>query len=409
MPPRTVLAWTIAIVDLAVFALAIAFWPGGPASLVDVVTFLALPIAFGGVGALLTSRVPGNRIGPILLTGATGFAVMAGSNVYAHTSLRLADGSFPGTTVAAILANVLYIPALLLVLIVVPLLFPDGRLISPRWRWVVIVAALAVTAATLESLFVPTDLLDVPGFTNPLAMPGLVPLLTTLSSIAAITSIPLFVAAGAALVVRYRRGGPIEQLQVRWLAATASAAGAVFAVAFLVPPGPATDVATAIGLMLLCLLPVSIAVAILRYRLYDIDRIVSRTIGYGLVTAIVVTAFWGLVLVMQPIVAQVTGGQTLAVAASTLVVATLFAPLRRRIQNAVDHRFDRAKVDADRAAAVFARTIRDTTELDEVRALLLDVVNETVAPARTTIVLRATPARTASPGVEAELVAGRVR
>ena len=123
-----------------------------------------------------------------------------------------------------------------------------------------------------------------------------------------------------------------SSIQVRWLAATVAAAGGVaFAVAFLLPAGtPGSDIATAIGLSFLCLLPVSIAVAVLRYRLYDLDRIVSRTIGYGLVTAVVVTAFWGLVLVLQPLVAQVTGGQTLAVAASTLVVASAFTPLRRR-------------------------------------------------------------------------------
>jgi len=302
------------------------------------------------------------------------------------------------------------VPSLLLVLLGVPLIFPDGRLLSPRWRWVWIVAGLVTVVATLETLVVPTDLLDVPGLPNPLSMPELVPLVTALSTIAVLAVIPLFVAAAGALVVRYRRGGPIERLQIRWLAATVAAAGIAFAIAFLLPAGtPPSDVATAIGLVFLCLLPVSIAVAVLRYRLYDLDRIVSRTIGYGLVTAVVVTAFWGLVLVLQPIVAQVTGGQTLAVAASTLVVATAFAPLRRRIQDVVDRRFDRAKVDAERAAAVFAHTVRDTTELDEVRALLLEVVNTTVAPTRTAIVLRRAPARVPSAGVDAELVAGRVR
>jgi len=409
-PVRTVVAWSIAFIDLVVFAVSIVLWPGGPASIFDVATFLALPISFGGVGALMTSRVPGDRIGPILLTAATCLAVMAASNVYVHGSLQLADGSLPGTTIAAILANALYVPSLLLVLLGVPLIFPDGRLLSPRWRWVWIVAGLVTVVATLETLVVPTDLLDVPGLPNPLSMPELVPLVTALSTIAVLAVIPLFVAAAGALVVRYRRGGPIERLQIRWLAATVAAAGIAFAIAFLLPAGtPPSDVATAIGLVFLCLLPVSIAVAVLRYRLYDLDRIVSRTIGYGLVTAVVVTAFWGLVLVLQPIVAQVTGGQTLAVAASTLVVATAFAPLRRRIQDVVDRRFDRAKVDAERAAAVFAHTVRDTTELDEVRALLLEVVNTTVAPTRTAIVLRPAPARVPSAGVDAELVAGRVR
>jgi hypothetical protein len=388
MPTRTLVAWTVAVVDLVVFALAIVFWPDGPPGLFDVVTFLALPISFGGVGALLTSRVTGNAIGPILLTAATGFTVMAGSQIYVHTSVDLAGGSLPGTTVAAMLAGSLYVPSLLLVLVGVPLIFPDGRLLSGRWRWVGIVAALAVLAATFEALVVPTYLNDIPDLPNPLATPELVPLATTLSTLASFVAIPLFAAAGAPLVIRYRRGGPVERQQIRWLAATAAAAGIVFAVAFVLPAGAASDIATALGLVLLCLLPVSIAVAVLRYRLYDLDRIVSRTIGYGLVTAVVVTAFWGLVLVLQPIVAQVTGGQTVAVAASTLVVASLFAPLRRRIQDTVDRRFDRAKVDAERAAAVFARTVRDTTELDEVRALLEAAVHATVAPARMEIVLR---------------------
>jgi hypothetical protein len=113
--------------------------------------------------------------------------------------------------------------------------------------------------------------------------------------------------------------------------------------------------------------------------------------------------------VLQPIVAQVTGGQTFAVAASTLVAAAVFAPLRRRIQDVVDRRFDRRKVDAEHAAAVFARTVRDTTELDDVRALLADVVQATVAPSRIEIALRPAPARTRSVGVDAELVPGRIR
>src|SRR5689334_19703937 len=108
MPTRSVVAWTLALVDLVVFAVAIIWWPDGPPSLFDVATFLALPISFGGVGALLTSRVPGNRIGPILLIAATGFAVMAGSNVYGHASVE-AGGTLPGTTVVAILANILYV------------------------------------------------------------------------------------------------------------------------------------------------------------------------------------------------------------------------------------------------------------------------------------------------------------
>ena len=284
---------------------------------------------------------------------------------------------------------------IVVVLVGVPLIFPDGHLLSPRWRWIVAlcVAALTVTAAAQVLGPGPIGSADV---ANPFYVPALAPVVDALDTISSWTSIIAFGAAAMAVVIRYRRGDDIERHQLKWLIAVAVVAGVAFPFAFIFEGTALADLVFLIGLLSLFALPLVIAIAILRYRLYDIDRIVSRTISWGLVTgalvavfAMVVIALQGLLAALtQGLVAEFTQGQTLAVAASTLVAFACFQPIRRRVQRAVDERFDRAHVDAQRTADGFAERSRDEVDLERLLEVLVQTTGTAVRPSTSSVWLR---------------------
>ena len=198
----------------------------------------------------------------------------------------------------------------------------------------------------------------------------------------------------ASLVVRYRRAIGVERQQLKWLAAVVAIAGPALAIAILssgATSGIIADVSNAawgIALITLALLPVAIGAAVLRYRLYEIDRLVSRTIAYGVLTAIVGSLFIGFILVFQAVLAPVTQSNELAVAGSTLLAAALFQPLRRRVQRLVDGRFNRSRYDAERTVAAFAGRFRDEVDLQQLRAEILATVAHTVEPSSVSLWLR---------------------
>ena len=189
-----------------------------------------------------------------------------------------------------------------------------------------------------------------------------------------------FAAAVVAVVVRYRRADEVERHQLKWLIAVAAVAAVAFPVAFIVPPSPVADAAFLAGLLALLALPLAIGIAILRYRLYDIDRIISRTIGWAVVSGLLVGAFAILVVGLQAALTGVTQGETLAVAASTLVAFALFQPVRRTVQRAVDRRFDRSRYDAQLTADAFAERLRDEVDLDTLAAELERTVSSAIRP-----------------------------
>jgi len=197
----------------------------------------------------------------------------------------------------------------------------------------------------------------------------------------------LVVLAAASLLVRFRRGGPVERQQLKWFVLAAAVASATVIADVLGAPvsGPVWSVVDALSF---ALLPVAVGIAVLRYRLYEIDRIVSRTVSYGLLTAGLVGLYLLVVALLRPLLEPFTGSSTLAVAASTLAVAAAFNPARRRLQAAVDRRFDRARYDAARAVDAFAARLRNQVDLDEVTAGLRDTVVATVAPTRVAVWLR---------------------
>jgi hypothetical protein len=198
----------------------------------------------------------------------------------------------------------------------------------------------------------------------------------------------LVLAAMASLVLRFRRAGAVERRQLTWFV-YATVVNGVYLVPEVFGLLPSTLFWTALGAATFALLPVAVGVAVFRYHLFEIDRIVSRTVSYGLLTAGLIGLYLLVVALLRPLLEPVTGSSALAVAASTLAVAAVFNPARRRLQAAVDQRFDRARYDAARAVEAFAARLRNQVDLDQITTSLCDTVAATVAPGRVAVWLRA--------------------
>jgi hypothetical protein len=364
----------LAIADIAGFA-ALAVWglmSFGP-DLMDPVSaglILAAVAAFSTMGALLIRRAPANLIGALLLATATAQVVAVGLQDYGIAGTAAA-APWPGAAIVSALADVWFIAPFVIALVGLPLVFPDGRLPSPRFRWVAWVTVAGVVGQARTGLSLLT-----PGLAD---LDAIVGVLTVVSVGALIFG---FGGAGVAMWVRFRRGDPVQRHQVKWLLADVGVAAIAFPLAMaLGSSNSLLDVAFWLLAYLAYLgLPIAIGIAVLRYHLYEIDRIVSRTIGYAIVTVTLAIVFAGAVLLFEAVLTPLTGGNTLAVAASTLVVVALFSPLRRRVQRLVDRRFNRARYDAEVAVAAFAAQLRDDVDLQSVSEDVLRVVQQTVAP-----------------------------
>jgi hypothetical protein len=342
--------------------------------------------AFMVVGALVVAHRPSNAIGwlfsAIALLAVTG--QMAGQ--YAIYAYATRPGSLPGATMAAWYGFWPWWLVLTLTLIFTPLLFPTGRLLSPGWRpvaWLAGVAAAVTTAlASLQPELeaapgqVIANPIGVAAVGNPEASP-VVPLLIILLVV-------LAAAAFGSLMLRFRRSRGEERQQLKWF----TYAGALLPLAVVgdALPAPVGDLVTAIPI---AFLPVATGIAILRHRLYDIDRLINRTLVYGLLTAVLGLGYAGAVLVLGQLFGGVTEDPpSWAVAGATLAVAALFQPARHRIQAMVDRRFNRRKYDAAKTVEGFSTRLRDQVDLDTLSAELLVVVDQTMQPTRASLWLR---------------------
>jgi hypothetical protein len=266
-------------------------------------------------------------------------------------------------------------------LILLPLFFPDGRLPSRRWRPIVWIAGVALGVMVLPEAIAywpyRGPLLVLSGISTP-ASDTAPATASLLQGIGLILCLVVAAASVASVVIRFRRSVGAEHQQIKWFASGAAVEiAAIFAVSSVALPRPFDALA---AIVVAPLIPIAVGIAILRYRLYDIDRIVSRTVSYGAVTGILALVFLGTILVTQTVLASFFRGGSVAVALSTLVVALLFQPLRRRVQVVVDRRFNRSRYDAERTVAAFAGRLRDEVELDPLRADLLETVAGTFAP-----------------------------
>jgi len=260
----------------------------------------------------------------------------------------------------------------------VPLLFPDGRLPGPRWRLVGWAASTAMVIVAVSQALPAGPILGFDGrIDNPIAAPPEFTELLGLVSGAAFLALALLgLTSIASLFVRFRRSDAIGRAQLKWFLS----ANALFLVVLVGAFATQYDALFLLAVLALAAIPVATGIAILRYRLFDIDRIISRTIAYAFVSAILVGTFVAGILVLQAVLAPITGGGTIAVAGSTLVVFAMFQPLRGRVQRAIDRRFDRARYDADATVAVFAAALRDHVDLETLRSDLEGVISRTLEP-----------------------------
>jgi hypothetical protein len=328
------------------------------------------------VGAVLASRRPRHPVGWLLLALGLWFA-------YGYASwVLLAWRGAPPATGSAIKDIAVVVMATCIGFIL--LLTPTGSLPSPRWRWWARVAAAAPLVGLVSLALGPFREPD-QSVANPLAVGALAGPLLVVRGVAFVVA-GLAIPVGAwSLVVRFRRAGGVERQQVRWLAvAAAPVAAAVAALAALVLAGNEVALGWLPGVCL-AVLPLAIGAAILRYRLYDLDRIISRALAYGLLTVLLGLGYAGVVLGFGRLLPQ---DSSLVVAGATLAVAGVFQPARRRIQRAVDRRFNRRRYDAAQTIAAFSDRLRQQTDLDTLTAELLAVVEETMQPTQASLWLR---------------------
>ena len=277
------------------------------------------------------------------------------------------------------------------VLVPLLLLFPTGRLMSPRWRWILLILAVGWLSQMAYSVVGPFPIQGVTDLPNPTGLPDLTGVLEPINTIGMLSILTALVAAMAQLVVRFRRARGVERLQLKWFVLAASVVGGFVVLAVAAQAAGAQGVANLFwvtGISSIVLLPASAAMAILRYRLYDIDRIISRTIAYAIVTGLLAATFGTTILLLQAVLTAFTEGQTIAVAASTLAAYAVFQPVLRRVRRAVDRRFDRARYDAERTAAAFSERLRNEVDMERVTSELTMTTDVALAPASIGIWIR---------------------
>ena len=403
------LAWSLAGLSVAMFVASVPLlvlarsahipssWEANltVGDLLGGVIFLIFPL----VGALIASRRPRNAIGWILLAEGLLWMFLGMTDYYGLYGVAR-PGSVPFPVGVAAVNNFMWVPAVGLLGTYVFLLFPDGRLPSRRWRPL---AWLSGTVIVLVSILVgltPGGLQNLGGIRNPYALEGY-PWLETVAYIV-LPLLPLCMLASViSLVMRYRRSRGEERQQIKWIAFAASFVGLLYLIAmvcaFIFPSGAWFQAGSPLWLDLLgyaalssfTLVPIAIGFAVLRYRLYEIDIIINRTLVYGALTVTLVAVYVGSVLSIQYAFRGLTGSESqLAIVACTLLIAALFNPLRRRVQNFIDHSFYRRKYDAARTLEVFSAKLRDERDIDTLNSELLSTVRETMQPEHVSLWLR---------------------
>jgi hypothetical protein len=351
-------------------------------------SFVVVMLVFGVVGAVVASRQPRNGVGWLFL----GLAALQGVTelAYGVTWYSVAVAPVPGEDWFGWVASWTSVLAPVLIGLAF-LLFPDGRFHSSRWRLGGVVCVVAIIPVTVDAALAPGRLVDVPGLRNPAGV----------DAVAGLSALPLDACyllilgtATAGLVARFRGSHGVERAQLKWFAWSAGLLTAylpVSAVATLLVGDLSSNDDAVAGLIFavgLCGLPVSVGVAVLRHRLYDVDLVINRTLVYGALTATLVLVYLVTVLAFRLALDPVTGDSDLAVAASTLAVAAAFRPARARIQAVVDRRFYRARYDAGRTVESFGGRLRAELDLESLGADLRRVVHDTVQPSHVSLWLR---------------------
>jgi hypothetical protein len=408
------LAWSLAALSMAMFLATVALSvlarsahiPSGSSASRTVVDLLvSVPIlAFPIVGAMIASRRPRNPIGWICLADGLLWTFLGLLDYYSVYGVAK-PGSVPFPAAMAGLSLWLWVPTVGLPAIYLVLLFPDGRLPSRRWRPLAWLAGAVIVLASVGSGLSPGPIAELGGVRNPFGLEGQ-PWVAYAANVGLVPFLVCILASVVSLILRYRRSRGDERQQIKWIAFAASFVGLGFVgamvsglVAFVFAPetweGTADsaplwfDLLFSVVLLSFGGVPAAVGVAVLRYRLYDVDLIINRTLVYGSLTATLAVLYFGSVVSLQAALRVLTGQEsTLAIVASTLAIAALFSPLRRQVQRFVDRRFYRRKYDAAKTLAAFNARLRDETDLDALSNDLVGVARGAVQPEHASLWLR---------------------
>jgi hypothetical protein len=380
------LAWSLLTVAVALVAgglvLGVASHPQTPLYEFWLTVALISP-TFATLGALIVSRRAENAIGWLFLAVGVGGGVQLFCGQYA--TVALSSEALPGGAVAGWLSTLVQTSVVISMLFLV-LLFPTGRLLSPRWRPVAWIAATVFVVSVLSLALTPGPIENFPSVRNPFGVEAAAAVVDNLDAIGSWMGLACFVAAILSLILRFYRSRGEERLQLKWFVyASTLGFGAI------VLGGDRQIIGTLVWTVAPLSLPISAGIAVLKYRLYEIDFIINRTLVYVALTALLVAVYFGGVTATQAIFRILTGQEEqpqLAVVVSTLVIAALFNPLRRRIQGFIDRRFYRRKYDARKTLEAFSAKLRDETDLDALSDDLVGVVRETMQPAHVSLWLR---------------------
>ena len=385
---------------------------GNGANLLDDVVGMVLNVGFGAfavVGALLVAKRSTNLIGWIMAAIAFMVAIFNAGGAYATYVMVTRGQPDALAVVGAWTANCYWFVMLALALFYLPMLFPDGRLLSRRWLPVAVVAGIAASGFVLPRAFMDTlPLNEAPGYEidNPIGIEG----------VGSVENLPIFgvllngllviafVGTAASVVVRFRRSRGVERLQMKWFVyvSVVFVGGSILTSVIGVATGLRwlEQFSFVLSMVALVGLPIAVGIAILKYRLYDIDVVINRTLVCGLLTLLLALMYFGGIVLLQRVFVLLTGQEsTLAVVASTLLIAALFNPLRGRIQAFIDRAFYRRKYDARKTLEAFSARLRDETDLEALNSEVVGVVRETIQPAHVSVWLRP---ETAAKGEQAD-------
>jgi hypothetical protein len=356
------------------------------ATYLAVAGFVAVSTSYVVVGLLLSGRRGAGRIAAVLLAGG---ALLAATPFGYSVGRELAVGApaNPLANALFLIGPVVFGSAFSLILPGLALVFPTGKLPSRRWRLPIVLVSGAIGGGTTLELLRPGRITGAEGSRNPFGIDGIpAGLLDVALPMISVGIVGAMVLGLAAVLTRYRFGDVTSRQQLRWFVAAALLAAVPLPLSAISGEGgPFWAALACVGLLLV---PVAVGIAVTRYRLYEIDRLLSRTIGWGMVTGLLVAVFAAMVVGLQAALVDVTQGQTLAVAASTLVAFALFQPVRRRVQSAVDRRFDRSRYDGERTVAAFTSRLRDQIDLTGLQTDLATTVGAALHPTSTGIWVR---------------------
>ena len=362
----------------------------------------ALFLAFPVVGALIASKCPENAVGWLCLAVGLMWTLLGMLDYYSYYGAAT-PGSVPFPVATASISDSMWVPAMGILGTYVLLLFPDGRLPSSRWRPLAWLSGAVILLLSVGVMLAPGRLANLAGVRKPFGIEGADWLVV--GAYVLLPLLPLCMLASAlSLVLRYRRSGGEERQQIKWIAFAASVVVVLYAIAMIAsivfPEESWTTAGSVWWLNLLTyavlssftLVPIALGIAVLKYRLYEIDILINRALVYAPLAAMLVLVYVGGVVGLQAALRTLSGQEsTLAIVASTLAIAVLFNPLRRRVQSFVDRRFYRGKYDAAKTLETFSAKLRDDTDLEALNDELVGAVKETMQPAHVGFWLRPPP------------------